>query len=208
MRRLSRPLVLLPLLACAVFANAHAYVVSIGASPAAVYLRVGNGAAGTTYLNNGGNPGNSGVVNLVSVAVPAAALGSGPQAMLTNATQLTSSYDGFAFCNANEIYIGGFNRGTGGVGRLTATAPVNLTDAGTGQTIAFSQISWTSSGNGDGTTTQPVLAGTFSGGVQTLAANFAQNTWRESCHSFRYANGALVAAGTYTGRVIYTLSAP
>lgn len=199
---------LLPLMACAVFIDAHAYVVNIGSSPKAIYLRVGNGAVGTRYLNNGGNPGNSSVVNVVSVAVTAPALGTGPQPMLTNATQMTSSYDGFVFCNANEIYIGGFNRGTGKVGRLTATAPVNLTDASTGQTIAFSQISWTSSGNGDGANTQPVLAGTFSGGVQTLATNFAENTWRESCHKFSYANNAVVAAGTYTGRVVYTLSAP
>lgn len=207
MRRHCIPLILLSVLAGTVVTNAHAYWVDIGSSPAAVYLRVGNGT-NRTYLGNGGKPRSGGSLNTVSVVVPAAALGAGPRAMVTDATQLTSSYDGYAFCNANQIYIGGFNRGTGGVGTLTATAPAALTDAGSGQTIAFSQISWTSSGNGDGATAQPIPAGTFSGGAQTLAADFVQNTWRESCHSFSYANTALVAAGTYRGTVVYTLSAP
>ena len=43
--------------------------------------------------------------------------------------------------------------------------------------------------------------------LQALAS-FPVNTWRESCHAFRYANDAVVAAGTYTGRVVYTLSVP
>jgi hypothetical protein len=34
------------------------------------------------------------------------------------------------------------------------------------------------------------------------------NTWNESCHTFSYANSSSVAAGTYTGRATYTLSAP
>src|SRR3546814_2320549 len=85
---------------------------------------------------------------------------------------------------------------------LTVTAPANLTNAN-GDTIPFSQISWTSSGNGD-TGAQPFPAGTFSGGVQTLA-NWPVNTWRESCHTFSYGNDAIVPAGTYSGRVTYTL---
>ena len=49
--------------------------------------------------------------------------------------------------------------------------------------------------------------GSFTGGTQTLAT-FPVNTWRESCHTFSYANAASVASGTYTGRATYTLSAP
>jgi hypothetical protein len=30
----------------------------------------------------------------------------------------------------------------------------------------------------------------------------------ESCHTFQYANTGVVAAGTYRGRVTYTLSMP
>ena len=52
-----------------------------------------------------------------------------------------------------------------------------------------------------------IPGGAFSPGTQTLAT-FNRNTWRESCHSFIYANGAIQSAGTYTARVTYTLSAP
>src|SRR5205807_994062 len=36
----------------------------------------------------------------------------------------------------------------------------------------------------------------------------AQNQWAESCWTFSYNNTTLPAAGTYTGRVLYTLTAP
>ena len=107
--------------------------------------------------------------------------------------------------------MGGFYRSTsGGAGSATATlraaVPAGLVNAG-GQTIPFSQISWTSSGNGD-TGAQPFPAGTFvAGGTQTLGT-INRNQWAESCHTFRYANTAVFASGTYTGRVTYTLSAP
>src|SRR3546814_9095431 len=103
--------------------------------------------------------------------------------------------------------LGGGYRGNhkDGDAMLTVTAPANLTNAN-GDTIPFSQISWTSSGNGD-TGAQPFPAGTFSGGVQTLA-NWPVNTWRESCHTFSYGNDAIVPAGTYNGRVTYTLTVP
>ena len=146
----------------------------------------------------------------VSVSVPAAVLGNGvDQAMTTNAANGVSSWDGYAFCDVPaEVYIGGFFRfpGSSGTATLTVTAPASLTNAA-GDTIPFSQITWTSSGNGDGSAAQPMPAGSFTGGAQTLAS-FPVNSWRESCHSFRYGNDAVVAAGTYTGRVVYTLSAP
>jgi hypothetical protein len=82
---------------------------------------------------------------------------------------------------------------------------VNLTNAG-GNTIPFTQISWTSSGNSD-TGAQPFPAGTFVGGTQTIGT-INRNQWAESCHTFSYANTNFRAAGTYTGRVTYTLSAP
>lgn len=192
-------------------ADAAAFTVNITPGTRAVYLRVGNGVFSTANYSSGGTPtpGTGGTLNTVSVTVPAAVLGNGVnQAMTTNSTSGVSNYDGYAFCNAPaELYVGGFYRlpGATGTATLTATAPASLTN-GAGDTIPFSQISWTSSGNGD-TGAQPVLAGTFSGGTQTLAS-FPVNTWRESCHSFVYGNDALVAAGTFTGRVTYTLSAP
>ncbi len=195
---------------------ARAFVVNISGTglfgPGQVYLRVGNGVYVGTYQSNGsGGARSGGGINVVSVNVPAAVLGNGSNLTMTsNATESRSFYDGYVFCNVpQQVYVGGFNRsgtlGGGGNGTLTVTAPTNLINAN-GDTIPFTQISWTSSGNGD-TGTQPFPAGSFSGGVQTVG-NFPVNTWRESCHTFSYGNDNFVAAGTYTGRVVYTLSVP
>jgi hypothetical protein len=200
------------LLAFGSIPQARAFVVNIFPTSvqAQIYLRVGDGAFNGTY-SSGGTPAASATITRVSVAVPVAAVGNGTaQAMTTNATQATSFYDGYAFCNLPaQLYIGGYNRGgllgAGGNGTLTVTAPTTLTNTA-GDTIAFSQISWTSTGNGD-TGGQPFPSGAFTGGTQTLAS-FPVNTWRESCHTFSYANSNVVAAGTYTGRVTYTLSVP
>lgn len=200
---------LLALAAACAFQAAHAFVVTISPGSRAVYLRVGDGVFSGNY-SNGGTPGSGGSINRVSVTVPAAALGNGvDQAMTGNGASGVSNWDGYTFCNVPaEIYIGGFYRqgGQGGTATLTVTAPATLANA-TGDTIAFSQIGWTSGGNGDGNAAQPVPSGRFTGGAQALA-NFPVNTWRESCHRFSYANDTVVAAGTYTGRVVYTLSAP
>lgn len=198
---------LLPL-AALWFGAAQAFVVTISPGTRAVYLRVGNGVFTGTY-QGGGTPGSGGTLNKVSVTVPAAALGNGSdQLMTSDGTQTTSHYDGYTFCNVpNEVYIGGFYRRstTTGSASLTVSSPASLGN-GSGDSIPFTQIAWASSGNGD-TDAQPIPAGSFNGGVQTLAS-FPANTWRESCHRFRYSNDAVVAAGTYTGRVVYTLSAP
>jgi len=144
------------------------------------------------------------------VSVPAAQVGNGTaQQMTSDSTQAVSFYDNYSFCNPpTQVYIGGFYRRPGTTGNATltvTTSAANLVDAA-GDTIPFSQISWTSSGNGD-SGTEVIPGGTFTGGTQTLAT-FTGNTWNESCHTFSYANAASVAAGTYTGRATYTLSAP
>lgn len=195
--------------ASAAFAPAAgAFTATLNPGTRAIYLRVGDGVYTGTYTGNG-TPGTGGGVDVVSVTVPAAAVGNGAdQVMTSTASSGVSNYDGYAFCNVPaQIYVGGFYRrsGAGGAASLTATVPAGLVNA-QGETIAFSQISWTSSGNGD-TGAQPIPAGTFQSGNQLLAS-FPINTWRESCHTFRYANDAVVGAGTYTGRVTYTLSAP
>ncbi|MFC3717258.1 hypothetical protein ACFONC_13990 [Luteimonas soli] len=192
----------------------QAFVVNIDGSGllggASVYLRVGDGVYSGNFINHG-TPGNGGPLNRVSVTVPAAMLGNGSNlAMTSNATEPRSFYDSFVFCNVpQQVYVGGFNRGgllTGGDTVLTVTAPTHLVSAN-GDTIPFSQISWTSSGNGDAAGSQPFPAGTFSGGTQSLGS-FPKNTWRESCHTFSYGNDAIVPAGTYNGRVTYTLTVP
>jgi hypothetical protein len=89
------------------------------------------------------------------------------------------------------------------VATLTVSSPANLVNGS--EAIPFSQISWVMSGNGDTVIQFP--NGSFTGGTQTLAT-LPANTWKEQCMTFTYANTVVPAAGTYTGRVTYTLSLP
>ena len=204
---LSRML-LLPVLAIAGIGHACAYTIAIGTGTKAAYLRVGDGSISGGNYNAGGTPTANTTVNLVSVTVPANVVGNTVDQTMTGTGRLTSDLDGFAFCSAGQVYISAFYRLPTTVNQsatLRATSPATLTSAG-GDTIPISQISWTSSGNGD-TGAQPIPAGTFTGGTQTLAT-LLRNTWNESCHTFRYGNDAIVAAGTYNARVTYTLATP
>lgn len=185
---------------------AQAYTITITAGTRAIYLQVGDGTYTGGNYNQGGTPGSNPTINSVTVTVPAASVGNGAvQAMTSDSAASNSFIDGFAFCNLPaQVYIGGWARSSGTANAtLTITTPANLTN-GTA-TIPFSQISWTTSGNGD--TTVVIPAGTFAGGTQTLTT-IAPNTWKEQCMTFRYANASVVAAGTYTGRAVYTLSLP
>lgn len=196
------------LLALLGIADAAAYTVTIGTGAKAAYLRVGDGTITGGNYNAGGTPAANTTVNLVSVSVPAASIGNATAQPMTSTGRLTSDWDGFAFCNAGQTYIAAFFRLPTNVNQsatLRVNTPANLTSAG-GDTIPITQISWTSSGNGD-TGAQPFPAGTFTGGTQTLAT-LQRNTWAESCHSFSYANAAVHAAGTYNARATYTLATP
>ena len=191
--------------------SGSAYTVDLtAAAPLTVYLQVGVGSFTNDYIN-GGQPGNNTTINTVSATVAAAVLGNGTaQPMTTNSTATQSYYDGFTFCSVpGQIYIGGFYRTAGGktaAATVTATVPAALTDS-TGDTIPFSKIAWTSSGNAD-SGAEPFPAGAFvSGGVQSVGS-MSSNTWNESCWTFSYLNNTVPAAGTFTGVVRYTLSAP
>ena len=191
--------------------SGSAYTVNLNpAAPLTVYLQVGVGSFTNDYIN-GGQPGNNTTINTVSATVAASVVGNGTaQPMTTNSTAAQSYCDGFTFCSVpGQIYIGGFYRTTGGTtaaAKVTATVPAALTDAA-GDTIPFSKIAWTSSGNGD-TGAEPFPAGTFvSGGVQNVGS-MSSNTWNESCWTFSYLNNTVPPAGTFTGVVRYTLSAP
>jgi len=195
----------------AVSGGASAYTATLSpASPMTIYLQVGVGSFTNNYID-GGQPGKNTTVNTVSTTVAANVLGSGTaQAMTTNSTAAQSYWDGYTYCSVpSQLYIGGFYRTTGATtaaASVTATVPASLTDA-TGDRIPFSQIQWTSSGNGD-TGSEPFPAGTFvQGGVQSVGS-MASNTWNESCWTFSYANKTVPPAGTYTGVVLYTLSTP
>ena len=168
---------------------------------------VGGLKSGGTYESCDGTPVSDGIKNTVAVAVLPAVVGNATAQVMAGNGRVSSDWDNYGFCNAGQVYIGGFFRGGNGAGTatLTATAPATLSN-GAGDTIPFSQISWTSSGNDD-PGVQPMPSGNFASTFQTLAS-FPVNQWQESCHLFRYANSAVVAAGTYTGTVVYTLSSP
>ncbi|HEY1136758.1 MAG TPA: hypothetical protein VGE64_04640 [Xanthomonadaceae bacterium] len=188
--------------------EAVAFTVTIGTGPKAAYLRIGDGTMIGGDYRSGGTPADNTTVNQVLVNVPAAAVGNGTIQNMTGSGRLTSDWDSFAFCNTGQVYIAAFFRlptNPNQSATLRVSTPVNLTSAG-GDTIPISQISWTSSGNGD-TAAQPFPAGSFTGGTQTLAT-LLRNTWAESCHSFSYANAAIRAAGTYDARATYTLATP
>lgn len=192
-------LLLIPQIACA-------YVITITAGTRAIYLQVGAGGYTGTY-STGGTPGDNATINVVSVTVGAANVGTGAvQPMTSNSTVSASPIDGYSFCTPpSQVYIGAWSRpGSGtGVATLTVTAPGNLTSGS--DTLPFSQISWVMGGNGD--TTFQFPNGSFSGGTQTLAT-LSPNTWKEQCMTFSYANSVVPAAGVYSGRATYTLSLP
>jgi len=190
---------LLGLLACAA-APASAWVLTLTPGTKQLFLMVGNGTAAASNTT----------INTVSVTVPSASVGNGTAVTMTsNSTQSTSPYDNYAVCNSPaQIYVGGsYRQPTSTTGSaaatLVVTTPTSLTNGS--YSLAFSQISWTSSANGD--TTANIAAGTFNGGSVSLAS-IARNTFVENCFTYSYANSAVVPAGTYTGRAVFTLTVP
>lgn len=199
---------LLAMAAAAAVGGASAFSVSISPGSKAVYLEVGVGSFTGNY-STGGSPGANATINTVSVTVPAAAMGTGvAQQMTSDSSQAVSFYDGRTFCNPpSQVYIGGYVRSGNGqpAASLTVTTSApSLTNA-SGDSIPFSEISWTASGIGDAV--QAIPSGSFTGGTQTLAI-FGVNQWMESCHTFKYLNSTSVASGTYSGRATYTLTEP
>lgn len=203
--RWSRLLRSLVLLALCLPQAAPAWILAVGNNnPRRLFLTVGNGS----------NLADNATVNLVSVNVPVAQIGSGaPLQMTSNSTQANSTYDNFAMCNPPaQIYFGAlyqrrFNSEPA-TATLQVTSPANLTSAG-GDTIPFSEISWTVSGPAGDANPGAIPAGSFpaGGGTQTLVT-VTQGTLRDNCHTFSFANSAPRAAGTYDGRVTYTLTSP
>lgn len=183
---------------------AQAWSLSLAAASRRVFLHVGNGTAN----------GDNGTINMVTATLTGAQLLSGtPQAMTSNSTQSGSLYgDGYTTCPtpSTQVIVGAsYRRSNAANGPASATlrvtSPASLTNAA-GDTIPFNQISWTVSAPGSAAP-NVIPAGTFNGATQTLATIHA-NTYIENCHTFSYANSAVRAAGTYNGRVTYTLTSP
>ena len=194
---------LLRILACLTAlaaAPASAWVLTLTPGTKQLFLMVGVGTAAA----------NNATINTVSVSVPAASIGNGAaQAMTSDSTQSASPFDNYAVCNPPaQVYVGGSyrqpNATTGAASAtLQVTTPASL--ASGADSLPFSQISWTSTANGNAAADIP--AGSFNGGTVVLA-NFARNTFVENCFTYSYANAALVPAGTFTGRAVFTLAVP
>lgn len=203
----------LALLCVVELGSARAWSLAVTAGERRLFLHVGNGTvSGARGTLNGASPTTNATRNLVEVTVPQAQLGNGTVlAMTSNSTQNISLYgDGNNTCPtpASQVMVGaGFRRNGGGSANatLSVASPANLTNS-SGDTIPFSEISWSVAAPGSGVP-NVIAAGTFNGGTLTLAT-FPANTYIENCHTFRYANSAVRAAGTYNGTVTYTLTAP
>jgi hypothetical protein len=192
--------------------SVFAYTATLNAaSPATVYLQVGVGSFTNPPYINGGQPANNTTVNTVSLSVPASVVGNGTaQTMTTNSTAAQSYWDNYTYCSVpGQMYIGGFYRTAGGTtaaALVKATVPAALVDT-SGDTIPFSKIKWSSSGNGD-TGAEIFPSGNFVNGAVQNVGSMASNTWNESCWTFSYLNDTVPPAGTFTGTVLYTLSSP
>lgn len=174
------------------------WVLSINSGSKSVFLQVGNGSRNK----------NVATVNLVSLTIPANQVGNAqPLQMSSNSTQANSPNDGFHVCvPPTQVYLGGYYRRPNNSTSATiqVTSPASLND-GTGDSLPFTEISWSSTALENPAADIP--AGSFNGSQQilyTLSANY----WVENCLTFFYANSAVRGAGTYTGRVTYTLTTP
>jgi len=182
--------------------NAFAWSLPINAASSRVFLHVGTGNA----------DGNNNTVDRVTANLTPAQLLSGAVQPMTNsgAQSRSLSGDNFATCPtpASQVLVGASYRRNGNTpqqARLSVTAPANLVSAA-GDTIPITEISWTVSAPGS-PAPGIIPAGAFVAGQQQLTT-VPPNTFIENCHSFRYANSAIRAAGTYDGTVTYTLSTP
>lgn len=177
--------------------TAQAFTFGIQPGSRLLYLRVGQGTWQHTATSL--TMGSDATVNTLAVQVQAAAVGNAvPQPMAMVVADSTPSDS----CQPSEVVIGVlYRRGNNGnVATLTAT-PGTLTSGSS--TIPFSEIGWISNSRDP----QAMASGAFNGASQSFSG-YAANTYYESCLTFRYANSAVVEAGTYIGRVTYTLSAP
>ena len=205
----------LVLLCLAEMTAAHAWSFNITSGSRRLYLHVGDGAVSGSASSSAGTlngaVGTSGIVNTVQVTVPFVQLGNGTVMPMTSDSSQSISRvgDNEITCPtpSSQVMVGaGFRRNSGNASAtLTVTSPANLTNA-SGDTIPFNQISWTVSAP-QSPVPNVIAAGTFNGGTLTLAT-IPGNTYYENCHSFSFANSAVRAAGTYNGRVTYTLAAP
>ena len=189
------PAMKIPLLFCALAAAlpGHAATVVIGNGTGRLIMQIGSTGA---------------TVNQVNFSVPGANVGNGTAVTSSNVTPASPT------CPANSVLIDVQARSQNWRRRtatLTADSSAPLT---TGTfTIPFTQMSWVSStpgGGPNGCLNAPITipSGTFTGAAGQSLVSFATSRRACVCAQFSYLNQSVVSAGTYTGRVTYTLAMP
>lgn len=83
--------------------------------------------------------------------------------------------------------------------QLTANSVVPLVNGAA--TLPFASISWTASD-------ADIPSGTFNGTAAQLLVQFQNSRLLFSNHTFSYANTLVLQAGTFTGRITYTVTMP
>jgi len=180
--------------------EAQALSFNLGPSPTRqLHLQVGSGGNGTNSLAN--NP----VIDRLSTSVPLANVGNGvAQTFTTSNPNTIDPYPPVALtCTGGSAVLVSIiaRLPTGsGTATLQANSSIPLSNAA-GDTISFTAVRWTATDAG-------IPSGTFSGTAAQTLATVTTNNQIENCHTFSYTNARLVPAGTYTGRVTYTLSMP
>ena len=193
------------LLGLAELGSAHAWLLNVRPGSRRLFLHVGNGAVSKPTDIFGSSTGTSGPINTVEATLNAASVGTGlPLLMTSDSTQSASLFDGYPTCSnpSEQMMLGAGIRidKANTTATLSVASPAYLVSAA-GETIPFAEIGWTVSAY------PSISRGSFAGTLQTLATVHA-NTYIEDCLTFSYRNSAVRAAGTYTGRVTYTLSSP
>lgn len=174
-------------------ASAHAATVVIGSGGGRLILQIGS---------------TGGTVNQVNFSVPGASVGNGVAVTSTSVTPASPT------CPANSVLVDVQARSQlfrPRTATLTADSSLPLTAGGF--TIPFSQFAWNSSTPGGGpngclNAPSTIPSGTFTGAAGQPLISFNTSQRACMCAQFRYLNQGVVSAGSYTGRVTYTLSMP
>jgi hypothetical protein len=153
-------------------------------SAEAVTVAVANGPP-RIILRVGGAGGG---INLVTFTLTAANVGNGTPVNAAPAILVRAT--------ARELAA------TAGTRIATLTADSSTALSNGADTIPFTTISWTAAGDLD------IPAGTFTGAAGQVLTSFVTSNQVSANHTFSYDNAQVFPAGTYNGRVIYTLSMP
>ncbi len=170
------------LLGLLVVMTAEAATIVVGNAPTRVRLRVG---------------ATGGAIDVVTFSVPAGSVGNG--------TPVAGTVTASGVCAANNVLIDAEARATPADSRTaTLSADSSMPLSSGADTIPFTEIEWTASGYAPIT----IPSGAFSGAAGQVLTSFQNSRRARQCHAFSFRNTQIFGAGTYIGRVTYTLTMP